>query len=658
MRLLKVKLTNFRRFADETCLDVSERLIALVGPNEVGKSSVLDAIEMLGRRRPPKPKDATRTSQDPAKVAGLYVLDDDDRSSLAGIHGGQRVTHCWVELASTRDNSVWTVDPRPARDLAPRRRCNRFIRALAKDPELDHDMVDDVLEILESEADSLSDGQLNSLQAFPARLRNLGLPEEDEGWTPDQVTRLRERRAVAAAELASLAELEREPAPAIRVINALAKRLPAAAFFRLSDRELESEYDVDEAVSDPPPALENLLALAELDLGEVKKELDNARRPRVEKLIENANRTLKDQFGEAWSQSTVYPRLSPPHDGTLRIFVATEGEEDYSDLGERSDGLRWFLALRAFLGSWQLMKPILLVDEAETHLHYDAQADLVYVLMNQKLVSKVVYTTHSVGCLPPDLGCGIRAVVPERDAERSRIENSYWSISAASDERAGHSALLFAMGASLLAWTVPKYAVVAEGPSDAILLPTLLREASGLDVLPYRVVPGLSEVPEERMSSLSRQAASTVFLTDGDAGGLALQARLKANGVDPRRLFDLGSVRKGAALEDLVSETIFVQAINVEIESWGHGAAIRPEEVPTVGRWKTLCGKGTRLEGLNKSRVAQRIVDLARSEDPTKPQHKVIGRRLRGRMAKLHQDLQTQLDVPGGNLDASGSPLR
>lgn len=67
---------------------------------------------------------------------------------------------------------------------------------LAKDPEVDHDMADYVLEALESEEDSLSDRQLKSLEAFPARLRNLGLPEEDESWTPDQVTRpqaLRER---------------------------------------------------------------------------------------------------------------------------------------------------------------------------------------------------------------------------------------------------------------------------------------------------------------------------------------------------------------------------------------------------------------------------------------------------------------------------------
>jgi predicted ATP-dependent endonuclease of OLD family len=49
-------------------------------------------------------------------------------------------------------------------------------------------------------------------------------------------------------------------------------------------------------------------------------------------------------------------------------------------------GLRWLIALHAFLAARGAQKPILLVDEAETHLHYDAQADLIDALMNQRVV--------------------------------------------------------------------------------------------------------------------------------------------------------------------------------------------------------------------------------------------------------------------------------
>jgi predicted ATP-dependent endonuclease of OLD family len=54
--------------------------------------------------------------------------------------------------------------------------------------------------------------------------------------------------------------------------------------------------------------------------------------------------------------------------------------------------------------------PILLLDEIETHLHYDAQADLAQMLAKQEIVAKVIYTTHSMGCLPEDLGTGVRFI--------------------------------------------------------------------------------------------------------------------------------------------------------------------------------------------------------------------------------------------------------
>jgi AAA15 family ATPase/GTPase len=44
MQLLKVEITGLRRFATRQSMVVEERLVAVVGRNEVGKSSLLDAI--------------------------------------------------------------------------------------------------------------------------------------------------------------------------------------------------------------------------------------------------------------------------------------------------------------------------------------------------------------------------------------------------------------------------------------------------------------------------------------------------------------------------------------------------------------------------------------------------------------------------------------
>ncbi len=126
----------------------------------------------------------------------------------------------------------------------------------------------------------------------------------------------------------------------------------------------------------------------------------------------------------------------------LAIRIRQNGTR-ITQFDERSAGLKMFVALVAFLEvRGYTTPPVLLIDEAETHLHIDAQADLVNTFMTQRQAAKIIYTTHSPACLPPDLGSNIRAVVPDPDHEyRSLIRGSFW------DGAAGFSPLMLAMGA-------------------------------------------------------------------------------------------------------------------------------------------------------------------------------------------------------------------
>ena len=78
MRLVKIRFKDFRRFAGEHSLDLNENLIALVGPNEAGKSSILYALDLVGRRELPAASDTTRGLPGPAAVSALFVLEPDD----------------------------------------------------------------------------------------------------------------------------------------------------------------------------------------------------------------------------------------------------------------------------------------------------------------------------------------------------------------------------------------------------------------------------------------------------------------------------------------------------------------------------------------------------------------------------------------------------
>lgn len=670
MRLLKVRFRDFRRFRGTCSLDVDEALVALVGPNEAGKSSVLAGIEMLLERRAPEERDVTRGSGGPAHVGGLFFLEPDDRAALAGIHDGQLVERVWVARESGSTSTRWDPEPFPHRDVRPRRRCEALVRALQGDPGLDAQystdsdapwdpqLFVDVLDQLLSDAETLDDGVIESLETLAARLRDLVyLPHDPEGDEGDHeideevataTERRREARDLAVAALVDQAQTERQPRRWQQVVDALQERLPSVAFFRPEDRELQTTYVLSEIADDPPNALENLCTVAGLNIGELNADWET-KKPHIEKLIENANTFIKDRFQMTWNQSTVYPRFDAPNDGILRLFISTEGDADYSEVQERSEGLRWFLALDAFLAAQGTRLPVLLVDEAETHLHYDAQADLVDALMRQKLAAKVIYTTHSIGCLPPDLGRGIRAVLPERDTERSKIENSYWSIDPDGNDKVGYTPLLFAMGARLLSLTVPRYGLICEGPSEAILLPTLMREVADLPKLSYRVVPGLSEIAKTQMRALSQHAGKVGCLTDGDSAGRKLLKQVKTAGaIEPACLFNLSSIVAGCTLEDLVDADVFAHAVNIELETWGiSGARLTSADVPDIGRsaaLKVWCeANGGDPGSLNKIRIAQRIVDLRSTGDDGTEKRTLVAAGVVDALRSLQNDITAAL---------------
>jgi hypothetical protein len=681
MRLIKLRLSQFRRFADEQALDLNEDIIALVGPNEAGKSSLLDAIGMLGERElPDAAGDVTRNGKGPAVISGLFRLEPEDHQLIAHIQGGPEVKHMWVDLKSGASSPSWRLDPAPVRDLTPRRKAASLVSKIAGDPDLvveaaegeeavwDPDQFEDVQKSLGESRETLAASSIAAIEAVGNRLNEIEPPEAEEvsgeGNNSDDIedsrdteskserTR-REAREAAAQALIKLAATEREERPTQQVITLLWARLPGVAVFQPEDRELESSYVFDDVVNETPAALRNLCAVAGLDLAAVQAARAAGRTGAVEKLFEDANVRLKKEYDEAWSQSSVYPRLGPPHEGTMHIWIATEGNADYSKPAERSDGLRSFIALHAFLMGLEGVLPILVVDEAENHLHYDAQADLVEALMRQSRTAKVIYSTHSVGCLPPDLGRGIRAVLPEPDAERSHIENSYWSIGVGGDDHVGYTPLLFAMGAQLLSLTVPRYAVVTEGPSDAVLLPTLMREAAGIESLPYRIVPGLADVTRQRMGNVAGHGGVITCLADGDPEGITMLAQVERAGLAKKYLFNLGTLRGDeSTLEDLVRPEVFAQAVNTEFETWAIDAIpIDAAAVPATGRWnwlKRLGGDGDdnrAANQLSKVRVAQRMVDQATLDPTTGKPVSLLDLTVRAPLRDMHKKIVKALGV-------------
>lgn len=363
--------------------------IALIGPNEAGKSSILQGLAMLGSDAPFARTDEHRRSYKSPQLAWCFQLDQDDKIALAEVPEASSVERI-VITKGVEGTRAWTFHPsEPVRDRAPRNELAGLIEQFIDAPgvgEIPHNPDDDyrdslrqALEAIRADADDLGSERVNRLGLTAAHIDTLDLGfsldelENEDGDNETQAKRqLVELRDRLRRNMLEQARREAAPTPAALVRRILEPRLPYMVMYSQEDRDLQGSYDLEQVAEDPPPALSHLTYLANLKLSSLWLEIRSGWRADVVTRRNNANRTLRAAFDKSWNQQKV--ALEIDVDGSTLFVHAISlnaPEAGTSNLNERSDGMRWFASLLAFVSSWG-GKPILLVDEIETHLHYAA----------------------------------------------------------------------------------------------------------------------------------------------------------------------------------------------------------------------------------------------------------------------------------------------
>lgn len=659
MKLYSLTLRGYRRF-EGSWINLEGRVVAIVGPNEAGKSSILAALTALNSDEPIGIGALTRGATVPADadvITARFRLSAEERlMAPSPLKDSEAI---WLLVAKKASGArTFRLDPAPTRDNEHRQRAASWAtkvltrswlqkaEAPADDtteepPPTLEDQITIIANDLQSNAATLSDDVKQRVESGIGALRDLAALS-----TTSKTSRREIERLVTALE-DDLA-VETLPHPTA-LTNTLRSHVPEFLDFDDQNRSLRSEYDLANQEHVDSPALVNLAAVADLSLPAMQDAIAANDTGRIRSLLEAAQDRLDQALTDAWKQSAL--SISFDRQGTtLGVTVSSFGT-DYFSLGDRSDGLKIFIALRVFLARRQHeVRPILLVDEAESHLHYDAQADITRVFEQQSEVAQVIYTTHSIGCLPQDLGRGVRVVTPEENSTRSHIENVWSRVGGDGDKerRVGITPLMLAMGASTVPLTPTRFVVVAEGPSDAMLLPSLLREASGLDVLGYQVVGGLSEASEDEIRRLGFEAPRVCYLVDGDHGGSDLQVLLRRLGVPARRIVRWAGPSTGVCLEDAVDPDLYVQAINRYLTSWPPNksgltkAALRKAARPKqVDEW---CDS-QKIKRPSKVMIAQQILEILDEPVPS-PGVRLTDSGRTSLLVELNRRLRKALDLP------------
>lgn len=125
-------------------MNVDGKMVAIVGPNESGKSSFLHALAHLSHQNPftttGGSQEITRNESVPDNqqiVKLTYLLEDADREALSGVHGADQIR--WFTVAKTVAGGAFPSQaiPAPRRSLEPRQEAVQALRESPLRSELD-----------------------------------------------------------------------------------------------------------------------------------------------------------------------------------------------------------------------------------------------------------------------------------------------------------------------------------------------------------------------------------------------------------------------------------------------------------------------------------------------------------------------------------------
>jgi len=435
MKLKTAHIQNYRSIRDTGVFDVEQAKTILVGPNEAGKTAVLQALQQInppeGTKRfdalrdYPRAKynDITTGKVDPNKVqvaTVTFTLDEDDLAklptSMKGITGytytryiGNNKSHSLI--GAPVDPTVGAIKKDAARLAA-----HADGRTAVPDGEASSTAQTDKLNALLNDLrdESVMSSQLTTaLMAWVDALVILVDDSEDV-----RIDRLRTAFSIAAERDMALKTLEASIPIFVLFTNYFRVR-PLIHLGLLADR-LDSKVLDDEQYDYGNKCLLQLLGFTARDLSNLGKAPEpQANQPEALQTFRDqldkrkyqlnaASVQLTNEIRSVWKPSSIRPeadRLRMDADGQyLKVVVEDElGVE--IELDQRSEGFQWLVSFFVVFFAESADKhenAILLLDEPGMSLHALKQREFRETITKLAAKNQTLYTTHSPFLVGPN----------------------------------------------------------------------------------------------------------------------------------------------------------------------------------------------------------------------------------------------------------------
>ncbi len=366
MKLAKMRVRNFRCFRDEISIDFDD-LTALIGKNDAGKSSIMDALNIFLNDESPDRHDGTKDGEPkdlaiicefedlPSKV----VIDEDYETSLASEYllnkDGRLEIHKTYSghIANPKCTGVFAFAIHPTADGAA-----------------------DLLQLkntdLKKRAKQLRVDLTNVDQKVNAQLR-AKIRSHIQDLTPTGV------------------QIPLNDANARSVWDGLKEYVPAFALFK-ADRQ---STDQDPEAQDPlKMAIKEALKAKEKELGAITEYVEKE----VRKIADATLRKLQEM--DATLASQLKPEFSSPKwDSLFKASITGDGE---IPINKRGSGVKRLILLNFFRAkAEQKLKEstkscmIYGIEEPETSQHPNNQRMLMRALCDLSTEGQVVISTHT-----------------------------------------------------------------------------------------------------------------------------------------------------------------------------------------------------------------------------------------------------------------------
>lgn len=558
MKLKSFRVRRYKNVLDSTEVSVESDVTTLVGMNESGKSTMLDALYRLNPvygdafvERDDYPR--WRWKRDGRKedlalvtpIEATFELEEEDFEALQDALG---------EGVATAETVV----------IGRRYNGNRRLRVPV-----------DERRFLENALDGHPHAEeLLQAHASIASLKEALAPALETASADADATEDADEGASATADAEALARItslvgEKEDLGAI-ARGIVLKRMPK--FFRFASyQNLEGRVDVStlRTTEDEQPGASSkqtaraLLRLADTDIDSVTDAEFESRTAELEAVSSDLSR----EMAEYWSTNPelrikveIEPETVQQPNGQTTVvrhlnFRVEDRKHDFTNnFSLRSSGYQWFFSFLAAFSEFEDRDDVvILLDEPALTLHAKAQRDFLRFI-NKRLapVGQVLYTTHS-----PFMVEQIERVrvVEDRGDEVGSVTSSD-ALEVGEDSAFPlQAALGYDLSQNLF---IGERNLLVEGPSDLAYLDMISRHLrdkgkEGLDQR-WRILPagGASNVPAF-VSLLGQKVSVTVLLDSGTEGAGKVEAAIRANKIAGKRVVFVGSVleQKHSDIEDL-----------------------------------------------------------------------------------------------------------